>query len=398
MNVLPPSSESAKLAQLRARLAEADATLHAIGSGEVDAVIGTGKTDTRIYTLGSGGDAYRTLIESMNEGALMLTRDKIIVYANACFAQMVKRPLEQVIGSTFRDFIPMVDQRPLRGLLQRAAKSGLKVGMMLDTGDGAELPVMISLQALGIECGEIATSGMVVTDMSETRRNEELLRGFSQRLVQMQEAERERVAFELHGHITQLLCAILVHSGVLEEKLPPHDRTARREAKKLRKMVGEAATAVERISRHLRPSALDHLGLSAMIRSEGRDFSARTGVPVEFDCDPSTPRLPPDAELAFYRILQEALGNVERHSHAKHATVHLTQEHAFVEMSIQDDGIGFNPAIPGAKPGFGIHSMRERANAVGGSVNVESSPGHGTTIHAQMPFAGKQSPQTAPTP
>lgn len=395
MNAIQPSSAADELTELRARLEEAEETLRAIGSGEVDAVVGTGQAETQVYTLGSASDAYRELIESMNEGALMLTLDQMILYANACFATMVKRPLEQVIGTSFRDFIADEDQPPLCALLNLADKDGSKVQMVLQTGNGTPLPVLISIRPQAMNGSHPVTFGVVVTDMTETRRNEELLRGFSRRLVEVQEAERERVALELHGHITQLLCAILFRSEVLAEKFLPQDRVAQSEAKALREMVGEAANAVERISRHLRPSVLDHLGLSAMLLSDRAEFSDRTGVPLELNCGQLTARLPADAELAFYRILQEALKNVEHHANAKQATVHLTQRGAFVELSIRDDGVGFDPEKPSAKPGFGLHSMRERAAAVGASVSVKSEPGHGTTIQAQIPFP--RDPASPPT-
>ena len=386
------------LDKLRTRLAEAEATLRAIGSGEVDAVIGTGQAGTEVYTLGTASDAYRTLIESMNEGALILTHEKLILYANGCFAKMVGRPLERVIGASLKDFIKVEDQPPLRELLSLADHRGSKLQMVLQTGDGAPLPVLISIRALAMEGSDIATYGVVITDMTEPRRHEELLRGFSQRLVKVLEEERERVAFELHGQITQQLCAILLQSEILAETFPSHTADSMCEAEKLRKMLGEATNAVERISGHLRPSVLDHLGLSAMLHSAGPEFSARTGVPLELNCGLFTSRLPADAELAFYRILQEALKNVEHHAQAKQATIHLTQHGAFVEMSIQDDGIGFDQDITNGKPRFGLHSMRERATGVGGSVSVKSSPGHGTTIHAQIPFNEKKSSDITPTP
>ncbi len=378
--------ETDELADLRARLAEADATLRAIVSGEVDALVNTDEAGSQVYTLAGAGDAYRILIESMNEGALLLTTDKMILYANACFAKMVRRPLEQVIGTSFREFLAEADRAPLRALLKNAGHDGSKVQLVLHTGDDTLLPVLISIRPLKKTGSNIVTVGMVVTDMTEARRTEELLRGFSQRLVQVQEAERERVAFELHGHITQLLCAILMRSEVMMDKLSPHDRIAQREAKKLRIMIGEAAEAVESISRHLRPSVLDHLGLSAMLQSDSTEFAARTGVPLELNCGQLSERLPAVAELAFYRILQEALKNVEHHAHAKQATVDLTQHGAFVDLVVHDNGVGFDPEQPSAKPGFGLHSMRERATAVGGSVSVQSAPGQGTTISAHIPF------------
>ncbi len=371
-------------------MVEAEETLRAIRNGEVDAMVGTGKRNGRVFTLEGAGHAYQMLIESMNEGALTLTTDKRILYANRCFAQMVRRPLEQVIGASFREFLAVGDRAPLRALLKSAGKGGSKVHLMLHAANGSQIPVLVSVRPLDNEGSKITTVGMVVTDMTEARRNEELLRGFSQRLVQVQEAERERVAFELHGHITQLLCAVLVRSQTLADKLAPEDRAARKEAEKLRDMIGKTATAVENISRNLRPSVLDHLGLTAVLHSDGTEFAARTGVPLDLNCGKLTTRLPADAELALYRILQEALKNVEHHARARRATVHLTQRGAFVELGINDDGVGFNSDKPTAKGkagrGFGLHSMRERAMSVGGTLDIRSTPGKGTTIKARVPI------------
>ena len=400
-NIARPAP-SGPSAALLARLAVAEETLRAIRSGEVDTVMVEGKAGSQIFSLEGAEHGYRLLIESMNEGALTLTTDKTILYANQCFAKMVGCPLEQVIGGSFKEFLAPEDRQPLRALLKRAGTGGSKVQLMLHTADGSQLPVLISVRPLAREGSKIVTVGMVVTDMAEARRNEELLRGFSRRLVRVQEAERERVAFELHGHITQLLCAVLVRCETLAETLPPKDRAARKEARKLRDMIGQTATAVEKISRDLRPSLLDHLGLAALLHSDGKEFAARTGVPLDLNCGQLTARLPAEAELAFYRILQEALKNVEHHARARQATVHLTQRGAFVELEINDDGVGFNPDHPTTKGkagrGFGLHGMRERAMAVGGTLDVRSTPGKGTNIKAQVPLGQPGGPKGGPSP
>ncbi len=378
------------LTGLRARLAEAEETLRAIRNGEVDTMVGTGKNNRQVFTLEGASDAYRFLIESMNEGALTLTTDKLILYANDCFAKMVKLPLEQVIGSSFKIFLALEDRAPLRALLKRAGKSGAKVHRNLHLGDGTIIPVLISVRPLAKSGSKTLTVGMVVTDLTETRRTEELLRGLSHRLVQVQEAERARVAEELHGNITQLICAILVRSQTLAKKLSPRDRAAQREAIKLRGLLGAAAQEVERISRNLRPSVLKELGLVAVLHSDRAEFTKRTGVPIKLTCGELTAPLSAEAELACYRIFQEALKNIELHARAKHVTVRLAPVGDGVELTIQDDGQGFDPAPrPGKKKspgGFGLISLRERATAVGGTLTVESARGQGTTIRAQISF------------
>jgi two-component system NarL family sensor kinase len=275
--------------------------------------------------------------------------------------------------------------------LELADKDDSEIKLDFQTGIGTLLPAQISIRTPVDSGGRDFTFCIVVTELNEEHPNEGLLRSFSQRLVQVHEAERERVASDLHGHITQLLCAVLVHSEVVTDKLTPRDRDAMIEMKKLRKMIGEAATAVEFISRHLRPSVLDHLGLVAILKSDGTEFSERTGVQLEVASGQLTTRLPPAAELAFYRIFQESLKNVEIHAQAKHVTIQLVQLDDSVEMTIQDDGIGFDPASQNATLGFGLYYMRERAATLGGSVCVTSSYGKGTTVHARIP--SREDPQ-----
>jgi two-component system NarL family sensor kinase len=394
---IPPSYE---LAELRARLAESEETLRAIRSGEVDAVMVAGKQGPQVFTLQGAEHAYRVLIESMNEGALTMTADKVILYANQCFARMVKCPLEQVMGSSFRRFLSAGDRATLRPLLNRADKSGSKIQVLLNASDGSQMPAQISIRPLAKNGFDRATIGMVVTDMTESRRNEETLRALSHRLVQAQEAERGRVALELHDHITQLLCAILVRSQALADNLSARDGPSKREAMKLREMLGQTAEDVERISRNLRPSVLDELGLVAVLRDTSTEFTDRTGVLVKLACVQLTARLPADTELTLYRILQEALKNVEKHARARHVTVSLRRQGAFVQLLINDDGIGFDldhhPARRKAKGGLGLLSMRERATYVGGALNVKSALGEGTTVLAQIPLIDRT--RTGATP
>ena len=163
---------------------------------------------------------------------------------------------------------------------------------------------------------------------------------------------------------------------------------------KLHEMLGKTAEEVERISRNLRPGVLEQMGLIAVLRATSTGFADRTGVPVKLACVQLTARLPADTELTLYRILQEALKNVEKHARARHVTVCLRLRRAFVQLTINDDGIGFDPdhhpAGRNRKGGLGLLSMRERASYVGGALKVKSALGKGTTIRVRIPFALKR--------
>ncbi len=220
---------------------------------------------------------------------------------------------------------------------------------------------------------------------ASTQSTEDLLRAFSQRLLIGHEAEREALALELHSDITQLLCAIIVRAEVLTKKISPQATAALHEVQQLRAMAGKAATAVEKISRDLHSSVLDHLGLTALVKSEAIAFAARNGLALDCYCPEWNPRLPLTTELTCYRILQETLQNMEQHAHAHHLTVHLTKQSTWVELVVSDDGVGFNPKQASAQKGLGLLGMSERARGVGGQVNIISSRGHGTTMHARFP-------------
>ncbi len=383
------AAKARELAQLRARLADAEETLRAIRSGEVDAVVVAGKEGPQVFTLEGAEHAYRVLIESMNEGALTLTAEGVILYANQCFARMVASPLEQVIGSSVHRFLSTADQAALQPLLKRSGKSSAKIQALLHAGDGSQMPAHISICPLPKIGSPSATIGLVVTDMTEARRNEEMLRTLTHLVVQTQETERGRVANELRVNITQLLYVILGRCQALAEKLQAGDSSACVDTTKINEMVSRTAEEVERIWRSLWSHELEKLGLVPALEKANAEFVERTGVSLQMDCPALDERLPIEAELALYRIHQKALNNVERHARARHVTVHLTKPDGFIQLTIKDDGIGFDPDHPAngkERKGLGLLSMRERAASAGGALSVKSAPRAGTEIEVRLPL------------
>lgn len=160
-------ARSGKLAEVPARLAEAEATLRAIRSGEVDAVVVAGKEGPQVFTLEGAEHAYRVLIESMNEGALTLTAKGMILYANQCFARMVKCPLEQVLGSSIHRFFSPLHEAAVRALLKLASESGSRIQVVLRAADGSNMPAHLSIRRLARNGSKSAGICMVVTDMTE---------------------------------------------------------------------------------------------------------------------------------------------------------------------------------------------------------------------------------------
>jgi two-component system NarL family sensor kinase len=375
--------------ELRSRLVAVEETLRAIRNGEVDTVVVAGKKGRQIFTLEGAEHAYRVLIESMNEGALTMTADETILYANQCFARMVKCPLEQVTGDSFGRFLSAEDGVTFRSLFSLSPKAGTKLRVVLKAIDGTGIPVQISVRSVDGAGSVSGTIGVVVTDLSEADRSEQMLRALTQRVVQAQEAERGRVALELHDDITQLLCAIGFRTQSLIGKVSGVNLSLKKEVTQLGKMVGKAAAEVERITRNLRPGVLVQLGLGETVRSVATEFSERTGVAVTLACAELSERLPVDVELALYRIFQEALKNVEKHGRARHVSVELVREDAIIRLAVLDDGVGFDPNRQPrgreGRTGLGLLGMRERAAYVGGTLTIRSKRGAGAVVEVRIP-------------
>jgi signal transduction histidine kinase len=258
------------------------------------------------------------------------------------------------------------------------------------------LPVQLSVCRLARNGYSQAPVAVVVADLTASQRIEELLRALNHRVQQVQEDERVRVALELHDHITQLLCAILFRCQALVDELSARGGPSLQEAMKLREMLGQTAREVERISRNLRPGVLDQLGLESVLRATGTEFAERTGLAVKLVCVQLSVRLPAAAELALYRILQEALKNVGRHARARRVKVSLTEAAGIVQLAINDDGVGFDPSRRGGRraalAGLGLLGMRERATQVGGVLAVKSIRRSGTQISVRIPLPLPASP------
>lgn len=197
--------------------------------------------------------------------------------------------------------------------------------------------------------------------------------------VKGQETERARVARDLHDEANQALTAVILRLQAASEDAPPELSGQIREAKDL---AGQAMAEMLQIVRRLRPTTLE-LGLRNALSSQVEDFTDRTGIEATFTfTGDHTERLGEDRELAIYRVVQEALSNIVQHADASHVDVALEVGDNVV-LTINDDGCGFNPSEPTKR--FGVVGMRERALLEGGLLEIESSPGAGTTLRMEMP-------------
>ncbi|CAL9636542.1 HAMP domain-containing sensor histidine kinase [Streptomyces sp. enrichment culture] len=203
------------------------------------------------------------------------------------------------------------------------------------------------------------------------------------RVLTAQEAERRRIAQELHDEVGQSMTAILL---VLGRAADDAEEPLRGELHQAQEITRESLDEVRRLVRRLRPGVLDDLGLISALSSLTHDFATHTGMRVLRRFDPELPALDPETELVLYRVAQESLTNTARHADAARVEVSLAPAGGAVTLTIADDGRGIEAACEGA----GIRGMRERALLIGAALDITSAPGAGTRIRLTAPVPRKQ--------
>jgi signal transduction histidine kinase len=245
--------------------------------------------------------------------------------------------------------------------------------------------IALSRVPLGAEGNGATVLMAIITDLTDRKRAESTQLGLLQRLLSAEDEERRRIARELHDETGQSLTALLVGLRAIEQQAVLAE--IRSTARQLRGIAAQTVENVGRLARGLHPSVLDDMGLAAAARRYVSDYRKTFGVAVHIRANSIVADgLPPLAQTTMYRILQEALTNIARHARAQAVHVDLKQDGTALELVIRDDGVGFDVgAVLHAASGLGLHGMQERVALLGGSVEIASQPGQGTTIRARIP-------------
>jgi signal transduction histidine kinase len=222
--------------------------------------------------------------------------------------------------------------------------------------------------------------------MTDALREREMrIAELSGHLLTVQEHERKRISRELHDETGQALMVIRLYLGMLESSLT--GRTARNRIRETVTVVDRTIEGLRRIIAKLSPLVLQELGLVAAIRKEAKDLAKSAGVKARVVIDDSVGRLAGDIEAAIYRVVQEALHNVAKHSQAKTVTIQMSRERDQVYLLVEDDGVGFGkPAgLKNERPRFGLEGIRERIGMLGGKVRITSAKGKGARLEIRVP-------------
>jgi PAS domain S-box-containing protein len=243
--------------------------------------------------------------------------------------------------------------------------------------------------------GQVTAALGVGRDITEQRRTQEALhrsaeelQALSRRLVELQESERRELASGLHDRVGQSLTALNINLAILRETLPRHDTDISSRLDDSAILLESIVRAIENVVSDLRPPMLDDHGLPPALEWYAKQFSARAGIAVSVRASEPDERIAADVEIALFRIVQEALNNVAKHARASSVEIALECEGSEYVMSVVDNGVGLRAGEEGAdrpRPGLGMVTMRERAQAVGGRFQIESLPCGGTQLTVRCP-------------
>jgi PAS domain S-box-containing protein len=290
---------------------------------------------------------------------------------------------------TYEDFVQRIhpeDRAARARAIEQAAKTGsaytAEYRVLLP--DGAVRWIVSRGRVEGSDSSQPIRMLGVCLDVSERREAESAARELSGRLIHAQEDERRRIARDLHDDLTQRLAILSVELELLGRVEPGGDAGA--EARRMAGQLREVSADVHKLAYQLHPAKLDQLGLVTTARSWCRDLSQQSGLTIDFSAEHVPPDLSPDVSLCLYRIIQESLHNVVRHSHSTAARVELVGEGDDLRLTVTDEGQGFDVHEARRTGGLGLLSMQERMRLLHGTMAVYSTPGHGASVEASVPL------------
>jgi signal transduction histidine kinase len=240
--------------------------------------------------------------------------------------------------------------------------------------------------AIGIGLLVLQTALLGGLFLQRTRRRfaEEESRALARRLLTAHEDERRRLARELHDDLSQRLARLSIDAARVERSIPASSE--KEAARTMRADLARLGDDVHSLAYQLHPSVLDDLGLNDALKVECEQFSRRESIPARLTSFEAPSDLPSDVAVCLFRIAQEALRNAARHSRSKEVSLAVTTRNGGVRMTVRDDGVGFDSARTGFRRSLGQASMRERARLLGGTLEIESAPGRGTTVNVSLPL------------
>ncbi len=336
---------------------------------------------------------FQALLESAPDAMVVVDRSGTVVMVNGqaerlsgyARSELVGQPVEILVPVLFRD--RHLGHR--EGYFSAPAARPMGAGLELHVRrrDGTEFAAEISLSPLETPEGLLVTAA--IRDVTSRRQAEESIRQLSHRLLLVQDQEQQRIASVLQSGIARTLDGIRVELAAVRDSGTVFDWKTADALRRSVDLVRNAITEVRTLSHVLYPRLLEEAGVVEAIRYFQGGFQERTGIKVYLDLPGKFRRLPPDAERALFRVVQECLSNVQRHAEASSARVSLRREEFQVVLEVQDNGRGITLAVDGQRePGFGIRTLAERMKQLDGKLEVYTGE-DGTRVIATLPVSSQ---------
>jgi two-component system sensor histidine kinase UhpB len=350
-------------------------------------------------------DEFQVLFDSAPYGVVIVDRQGFVALANAQMQTMFGYARDELVGQPVNLLVPdrVRSAHQQHEAAYRRHPSGRPMGhgreLYAKRKEGGEFPVEVSLNPIVTGTGLLTM--VTVVDISGRRREQQLAstvlaqrEQFQQQLILAEEAERRRLARELHDEAGQSLTAVGLAIKQLEELVPTSGRPRLRSVQTQLEQVGKS---LQDVARQMRPASLDDLGLDAALSTYAADWSARYGIEVDLHNELNLNEVTPELAIVIYRIVQEALTNVAKHARgANTVSIIVRRMDGHLHLIIEDDGCGFahdEQDVAGtASKGIGIPGMRERLALVEGDLQVEATVGLGTTLYISVPLIRQKEP------
>ncbi len=364
--------------------------------------IGVAVENARLYEnerevtkqLRSSEERYRELFESANDAIWVHDLEGNIVAANKASEKLTGYALDELLGANKLNVRAFLSAEGLArgGEIRRKLLANEPVAQPYEQhivrGDGTEAILMMTTNLL-TEGGKPVAFQHIARDVTEEKRMKENLRFYLQQITRAQEEERKRIARELHDDTIQYLVVLARELDDLAYRSKGLSQDERQHMENLRQQINSIMEGVRRMSHDLRPAILDRLGLLPALEWLASNMTEHSGIDVQIKTQGPERRLPAEVELVLFRIAQEALSNVRRHSRANSAEVAVAFSDDKIKMTVRDNGRGFalrDKVGDLLKEGrLGLAGMQERVQLLNGNIKIESEPGKGTTITVEAP-------------
>lgn len=369
-----------------------DATGHKVGVSAIERDITQSKIQEQLLAISE--DKYRNLIEQVSDGIARLGENGTFLFINKIAAGIFSLRPEDMTGHSLSEYIPEKRSRRyiagLKMIIERRERRTFDITIPVA---GNNRYFLVATQVVQQNPNKEELSVMcLITDITvqkkaqwELEKSKEQLRNLAAHLETIREQERKDIAFEVHDELGQELTALKLDIAWIATKLPDIEPKIKAKITEMKQLLDTTIDRVGNISTKLRPDILDNFGIIAAIEWATDEFRKRSGIQCELVIDPEEINIPGNIATVIFRILQETLTNIIRHSHATHAEVLFSEKPDCYELDVIDNGVGITQEQINAPKSFGLFAMNERAKTVGGTLKIMGSEESGTEIDVIIP-------------